>query len=94
MNLSFQEKSIWVSLLALAAACYTFFPDALSGAASGEMDRIELLGMLVGFAVMIALYAAFQNMSGLMLTTGLLMVVALSQAADYGFQLLYYRRGF
>lgn len=53
MNMSFQEKSIWVSLIIILLAFGSYFSNIYDGLQAGSLNRQEIVGLFVGLVVTI-----------------------------------------
>ena len=51
MNMSFQEKSVWVSLIIILLAFGSYFSSIYDGLQAGSLDRLEVVGLFIGLVV-------------------------------------------
>ena len=53
MNMSFQEKSVWVSLIIILLAYGSYFSNIYDGLLAGSLSRVETMGLFIGMVVTI-----------------------------------------
>jgi len=96
LNISFEEKSTWISLAIITFIFVGYFSQVFEGLVSGNLDKAgNISGWVLGIGVlMIAAHTFIQDLNAVWVANLLLFAVFVSQVVSYALQIFYYRRGY